>query len=982
MPSTASDTADVLVGRDREIEALEATLADALAGSSRMVALSGEPGIGKSRLMAELCRRGDARGCLVLDGRAAEFEHELPFAMLLDACDEYLASLDADSVRRISGENAAELGQVFPSLRALAPDGDGGTLVAERYRTHFAFRELLGSLAAGRAVVLALDDVHWADDASVELLSALLRRGAPGGVVLALAFRTGQAPRRLASEIARAAREGRLDQLDLGVLGRADATPLLGDVPAVDRLRLYEESGGNPFYLEQLVRGVRRRGGNGDGAVVTEARTVDAVEAGVPPEVAAAIAEEFEILTPEGHALLEAAAVAGEPFELEVVAAIVDRPEREVLGLLDELLEVGLVRTTQVPRRFVFRHPIVRHAVYEGTSAGWRIAAHGRAAAVLSAQGASAAERAHHVEHSAGRGDDDAVALLRVAAAESASRAPASSARWLRAALRLIPPTRGDAARVELLEPLAQALGAAGDLQGSRAALLEAISKLDDDATAQRADLIARCALVEHWLGRHEDAHRRLSAAVDDLERSSPEGVRLLVALAVDAIYDLDWSRAGELGTEALAIADELSDAVVRAEAAAALALATSAGIEFDEAERYCDIAAACVDSLPDDQLGDRPELFFHLGWAETYLERFDASLAHLDRGIAVSRASSQSRALMPLMIAHGYPLSTLGRTREAIEILTSAVEAARLSPVPQHLFWALWELAWAKMWATDFEGALRTIEEAMEAGRGLSPNILSAAQPDAVLANVLLEMGEFARAQAIALEANGGPDLPLAVPAERFWGFEGIARCLVGVGELDEAEPFLERAEAATRAGPISAARGHVRRLRAELELARGDADAAARSALQAKNEAESASASIMAARSGIVAGRALAAAGDRDAAVRELVAAERVLHECGAPVWRDEAADELRKLGEQVDRRGREAAPAAAAEGIASLSLREREIADLVAERLSNREIAERLFLSPKTVETHLRNIFRKLDATSRAAVVRAIERDQGSR
>ena len=946
MPSTASDTADVLVGRDREIEALEATLADALAGSSRMVALSGEPGIGKSRLMAELCRRGDARGCLVLDGRAAEFEHELPFAMLLDACDEYLASLDADSVRRISGENAAELGQVFPSLRALAPDGDGGTLVAERYRTHFAFRELLGSLAAGRAVVLALDDVHWADDASVELLSALLRRGAPGGVVLALAFRTGQAPRRLASEIARAAREGRLDQLDLGVLGRADATPLLGDVPAVDRLRLYEESGGNPFYLEQLVRGVRRRGGNGDGAVVTEARTVDAVEAGVPPEVAAAIAEEFEILTPEGHALLEAAAVAGEPFELEVVAAIVDRPEREVLGLLDELLEVGLVRTTQVPRRFVFRHPIVRHAVYEGTSAGWRIAAHGRAAAVLSAQGASAAERAHHVEHSAGRGDDDAVALLREAAAESASRAPASSARWL------------------------------------RAALLEAISKLDDDATAQRADLIARCALVEHWLGRHEDAHRRLSAAVDDLERSSPEGVRLLVALAVDAIYDLDWSRAGELGTEALAIADELSDAVVRAEAAAALALATSAGIEFDEAERYCDIAAACVDSLPDDQLGDRPELFFHLGWAETYLERFDASLAHLDRGIAVSRASSQSRALMPLMIAHGYPLSTLGRTREAIEILTSAVEAARLSPVPQHLFWALWELAWAKMWATDFEGALRTIEEAMEAGRGLSPNILSAAQPDAVLANVLLELGEFARAQAIALEANGGPDLPLAVPAERFWGFEGIARCLVGVGELDEAEPFLERAEAATRAGPISAARGHVRRLRAELELARGDADAAARSALQAKNEAESASASIMAARSGIVAGRALAAAGDRDAAVRELVAAERVLHECGAPVWRDEAADELRKLGEQVDRRGREAAPAAAAEGIASLSLREREIADLVAERLSNREIAERLFLSPKTVETHLRNIFRKLDATSRAAVVRAIERDQGSR
>ena len=230
-----------------------------------------------------------------------------------------------------------------------------------------------------------------------------------------------------------------------------------------------------------------------------------------------------------------------------------------------------------------------------------------------------------------------------------------------------------------------------------------------------------------------------------------------------------------------------------------------------------------------------------------------------------------------------------------------------------------------------------------------------------------------------MTLASNGGPDFPLAVPAERFWGLEGLARVLLGQGRLDESEPFLVRAEAETAHGPCGAARGYVKRLRAELELARGDAVAAARTAVAARQDAERTPAPIIAARAGIVAGRALAAAGDRDAAIRELALAERALHECGASLWRDRAAEELRGLGAHVDRRGRSATPAAAANGFASLTVREREIADLVAERLSNREIAERLFLSPKTVESHLRNIFRKLDARSRAAVVRAVERER---
>ena len=151
------------------------------------------------------------------------------------------------------------------------------------------------------------------------------------------------------------------------------------------------------------------------------------------------LAEEVRGLPPEARRVLEAAAVAGEPFEPDVAAEIAEVSEGEVGVALDDLLARDLVRPTDVPRQFAFRHPLVRRAVYAHTGGGWRLAAHGRAAAALRARGASPAAQAHHVEHSARRGDEEAIALLREAAAASAARAPATAARWLQAAARLMP---------------------------------------------------------------------------------------------------------------------------------------------------------------------------------------------------------------------------------------------------------------------------------------------------------------------------------------------------------------------------------------------------------------------------------------------------------------------------------------------------------------------------------------------------------------
>src|SRR6516165_1751893 len=129
---------------------------------------------------------------------------------------------------------------------------------------------------------------------------------------------------------------------------------------------------------------------------------------------------------------------------------------------VDELLALDLIRTTDVPRRFRFRHPLIRRAVYEATPGGWRLGAHERCAEALAARGASAAARAHHVERSARQGDLAAVAVLREAGEAAVRLAPESAAQWFGGALRLLPQTAPRKDRVELLLSRASALAAAG----------------------------------------------------------------------------------------------------------------------------------------------------------------------------------------------------------------------------------------------------------------------------------------------------------------------------------------------------------------------------------------------------------------------------------------------------------------------------------------------------------------------------------------
>ena len=165
-----------LVGRDRELEMLEYSLDEVRDGACRFVVVDGEPGIGKTSLIAALADRASAAGCLVLGGRATELERDFPFGLLVDALDEYLVSLDARSFGRLGADELGELASVFPALRSSGAAGAPPSTAAERFRAHHAARELIERVAAPNPLVLMLDDIHWGDGASLEFIGYLLRR--------------------------------------------------------------------------------------------------------------------------------------------------------------------------------------------------------------------------------------------------------------------------------------------------------------------------------------------------------------------------------------------------------------------------------------------------------------------------------------------------------------------------------------------------------------------------------------------------------------------------------------------------------------------------------------------------------------------------------------------------------------------------------------------------------------------------------------
>lgn len=960
---------DLLAGRDEELAAIERQLEETRAGSARIVFLTGEPGIGKTRLLSELARRADARGCLTLSGRAAEFERELPFGVFVDALDAYLDSRGTGDLAGLSEEDLSELACVFPALSTYASGSRRPSTAAERFRTHRAVRALTERLAEDKPLVLALDDLHWADDASLELASHLLRSPPNAGVMVAAAFRAGQVDRMLEASLESATRASdAVRHLSLGPLTPIDAERLVEVGEPGERERLYRASGGNPFYLIELSRAA------GDGAPVLGEHDDD--RDGVPAAVVIAIVGELDGLSPSARGVAAAAAVAGDPFELDLTVPIAGIPEREALVALDELVARGLVRPSAVPRSFGFRHPLVRRAVYESCPPAARLLAHDRAAAALAAQGASPVSRAHHVERSARPGDTAAAAILREAAERTASRAPGSASRWFAGALRLLPDSSSSSERVELLTALAAARSATGDLAGSRAALLEGIDLVRGNGRGTiQLKLVVACATVEQLLGRHDGARARLLEALKAVDSSSIEAVELMLGLAAGDFYRMDYPGMRAWAARARRAAEPLGERPLDAASAAALAVAEAFTGEIAAARTHTAEAAGVVDELCDSSVAGRLDALVNVATAELYMHRYDAAASHARRGMTIARATGQGDVSPVLVPVRSAALHLSGRIADSAELLDDAVEAARLSGNAEALGWNLLSRGFTAVAAGDLELAIEVTEESVHVTRHLDDSLV-ATNAGLAFASALFESGEPARAIDVLLTATGGEELSLVPRAWQPNYLELMTRCWLALGRPREAEVAASRAEAVADGADLEMTAAMAQRAAAAVALARGDSRGAADCALRAAKAADAAGARVDAGVARTLAGRALAAAGESARAVIELEGAARELAACGAVRYRKQAERELRRLGRSGHRRTRPGkADGTPAE---KLTEREAEIARLVVGRRTNPEIAGELFLSVKTIEAHMRNIFDKLDVSSRVELARVAERD----
>jgi tetratricopeptide (TPR) repeat protein len=827
-----------LVGRAGELASLERILDELDRGCPGAIELAGEPGIGKTRLLRELAVRAGARGHLVLSGAASEFECDLPFSVFVDALDEYVAGLEPDQLVVLDDAVRAELAHVFPSLSALA-GGHGVALQSERYRSHRAVRELLKRLAASAPLVLVLDDVHWADSASVELLGALLRRPPAAAVLVAVAHRTRQLPERLSAALERAHCAAELTRIELGALTPVEAREFLGEtVDAAEATVVYEESGGNPFYLEQLARSLEPAG------AVTPVSEISLTGIGVPPAVAAALSEELAKLSDGGRLVLEGAAVAGDPFEPELAAAAAATSEASAMDAIDDLLQLDLIHPTDVPRRFRFRHPLVRRAVYEAAPGGWRLGAHERCAEALAARGAAAAGRAHHIERSARVGDLAAVAVLREAGEQAVRLAPASAARWFGAALRLLPQTAASEERVALLFARAGALTATGQFADSHEALLEGLALVPDESIALRITFTTACARVEDRLGHYEQAHRRLVSELGGLpEQASAEAVDLLIELALNEFYRSKYHSMYHWAQRAVSAAGVLADPPLRAAALAMPALAcamTGAG----GPARSCRMgAASLVDGLCDSELSRRLDAATWLAAAELYLDRYAEADAHATRALALARATGQGAHFPVLYQILGKVWYVRGKLDEATELLDGAIEATRLLGQTQALAGNLFNQSVVAVATGDLDTALATAQESVDLARDLDEGFVPA-WAAVRLAGVLFETGQPGSAAGLLLSCAGGEEQALIPGSWRAYCLELLTRCWLALDHLAEAERAAARAQATAASVQLPLATAWADRAAAAVALHTGNTGRAAGCALASAAAADKAGA------------------------------------------------------------------------------------------------------------------------------------------
>jgi DNA-binding NarL/FixJ family response regulator len=991
-----------LVGRRADLGALRLALDDALEGRGRTLVLTGEAGIGKSRLLATLADEARARQMLVAYGRGFSVESGVPYGAFADALAAPLHTLEAGTVTVLARGAEDDLRAILPAFpggqdggrRVSVVDGDG------KARLFWIVSQFLTRLAARQPLLLVLDNAHWSDPSSLELLHFVARQLGRSRVLLVLAFPDGGTDEndmlRAVTRSLTAAREA--DTRRLEPLTALDLTELFVRAFGVSREDaqthaevLYRHTRGNPFFVEESLKAlidagrIHRRAGQW----VIE----DATPAHLPATVRDAVLGRVEALSPSARRLAEYAALVDGPATLALLERVSGLEAHAFADAIDELVQRRLFveRKHDGAGEYEFAHPILQALVRGELSAARERMLHAALATALETMhGARADAHASEVARHLVRGHElggDARALRCLAAAGRDAlrrRADTEAARWLGDAVAVAERLADDAERLALLEELGSAQQRVGDSAAATTTWLQglALAEARGDATA-RARLLYR---LGQEAARAGDAHEGLDrlaqaeAAAQAIDRPDL-AIQVRVARAKTLQSLGRHADAASTAEASLLMAESLGDTSLQARVHQSLLQLYAWTGPAEDARRHGERALALAEAC-----GDR-DVAWAAHWAMGMFAGFtgDAASAARHQREATRIAEALASPLLEAMsaevaIEHA---SGVGRWDEGIALAERVIPIAR-AVAPQSLLPRL--LVWTGLMVLardETERARALFEEAwrLSSAERVAEGVGTSGAELANVHNAILAhtgMGSYWLARGAWQHALTYGERGLAI-ADRHgyvaWAIHRLIPLVMEAGlwlqEFDRVEQLAARLRAQSdglghRLGLAWAKAGDA--LIARLKYHRPDA---AERILEAADDLDAVPFVFHAARLRRNAAQLLEADGDVAAATRELRRAHDVFARLGAELELRETRSQLRSLGVRLP-------PRSTGEGAGALTGRELEIARAVADRLSNKEIGQRLDISSRTVSTHLSNIFQKLGVDSRGALADRVRDD----
>lgn len=946
-----------LIGRRDHLAHLEDRLTAAAGGDLAIVLITGEAGLGKTRLTTELTRRNHDR-IVTLSARAYPLGATASLGLWVEALERYLRSLRREEVLSLCGGHAEALAALLPSVRAATREQP--LTEPPRIQLLGALAGLLAGIAKRTPVVVVLDDVHLADGSSWEALNYLARNLTDSRILVVLVARpTELASHGVAGEVIRALdQEGLLSRRSVTALSadevRELAAEIVGDdVPEALVSWLLPRTQGSPLFVGGLVRALLEEGADLEQPALRS----------LPEDLAERVETRTRNLEPPARAVLELLAVMGSRVELGDLLRLSGQDLEPLALIIEQLEAVRLVAELEAGRDLTYEisHPLIQEAVYRQIGGARRRALHRHAARTLVAAGRYGAA-ASHVVQAADPGDDEAITTLCEA-------------------LRQAETGGHHREEIALLDALL-VLVPAGDKRWMN--VLQALPRTPEWIVDHRADtgadvVVSAMRRADQVLGRSADAAQRAAVKFS------------LGNLLAWSQCELDAGR--ELVEEARRLFAEAGDE--RAVLLATNELGYHAALRDDGVtqERVAREVLQAAEASADAEL--QLQALCSLSWALTMAGRFDEALPVVTRGGDIARQAGKLYRTSYLDAMAVFVRTWLGdghaATFDGIKELNPAYRDTMLLDFAGQVWW--------------FEGDLRRAvagcRDQMAWDGGTSPRRVLGVS---VAAIGLAESGRPAEAselQAAAEAATHGDDwwmhsrmvgwsgaMAACLGGERTEGLASltqVAKSAVACGYWSWSRLIIaDWADEAAWAGAATAANGALALLHEDpwpqsgpshdgiRAFVAGAERAAAKDWDAAVPLLEDAAASFSVAGWNLYSARSAALLGaslvhlDRDRAAEVLDAAIATFEGCGATV----RADRARALSDGLKRRGPRVKSLT---GAGSLTTRELEVARLAAKGCSAREIAEQLFIGERTVETHLANTYAKLGVASKLDLVR---------